>query len=179
MQGLISALGLGVRGDESFDVKSLRYRRIVIMTDADVDGAHIRVLLLTFFYRYQRELIENGYVYIAQPPLYKVIVGKKEKYCFDEGEKEAALQEMGVTDENGEINKKVTIQRFKGLGEMMPEQLWDTTMDPDKRIMLEVTVEDCALADQTLGMLMGDAVGPRRDFIVNSAEGMSLNDLDV
>ena len=179
LQGLISALGLGVR-DEAFEVKNLRYKRIVIMTDADVDGAHIRVLLLTFFYRYQRELIENGYVYIAQPPLYKVVVGKKEKYCFDESEKENALQEMGAApsdDDKG--TKKATIQRFKGLGEMMPQQLWDTTMDPEKRIMLKVTVDDCALADQTLGMLMGDAVGPRRDFIVNSAEGMSLGDLDV
>lgn len=183
LQGLISALGLGVR-DEQFDVKSLRYKRIVIMTDADVDGAHIRVLLLTFFYRYQRELIENGYVYIAQPPLYKVIVGKKERYCFDEAEKEKALKEMGASRGNGDDDdqtstKKATIQRFKGLGEMMPQQLWDTTMDPEKRIMLKVTVDDCALADQTLGMLMGDAVGPRRDFIVNSAEGMSLGDLDV
>lgn len=185
LQSLISALGLGVR-DETFDEKSLRYKRIVIMTDADVDGAHIRVLLLTFFYRYQRELIENGYVYIAQPPLYKVVVGKKERYCFDEAEKEVALKEMGVTSGGNEedgvgktTNRKAIIQRFKGLGEMMPKQLWDTTMDPEKRIMLQVTVDDCAVADQTLGMLMGDAVGPRRDFIVNSAEGMSLDDLDV
>lgn len=180
LQGLISALGLGVR-DEAFDEKGLRYKRIVIMTDADVDGAHIRVLLLTFFFRYQREMIENGFVYIAQPPLYKVVVGKKERYCFDEAEKELALQEMtGTVSTDGDgKSKKVTIQRFKGLGEMMPQQLWDTTMDPEKRIMLKVTVNDCALADQTLGMLMGDSVGPRRDFIVNSADGMSIEDLDV
>uniref|UniRef100_A0A7S4K757 DNA topoisomerase 2 n=1 Tax=Odontella aurita TaxID=265563 RepID=A0A7S4K757_9STRA len=194
LQGLISALGLGVKGSE-FDEAALRYGRIVVMTDADVDGAHIRVLLLTFFWRYQRELVERGHVYIAQPPLYKVSMGtgraRKERYCFDESEKEEALTEMlGLDDEEDEGAKryemdravsdgKVTIQRFKGLGEMMPEQLWSTTMDPERRTMLRVTANDCALADQTLSVLMGDAVGPRRNFISEHAENLELGDLDV
>lgn len=180
LQGLISALGLGVARDTNFDEKNLRYKKIIVMTDADVDGAHIRVLLLTFFYRYQRELIENGYVYIAQPPLYKILVGKTERYAFDDAEKELIFKELGVSTDDGKATgKKYTLQRFKGLGEMMPDQLWDTTMDPNTRKMLKVTVDDCALADQTLSMLMGDAVGPRREFIVNHAENMNFEDIDV
>jgi len=193
LQGLISGLGLGVKGSE-FDPAALRYGRIVIMTDADVDGAHIRVLLLTFFWRYQRELIERGHVYIAQPPLYKVATGsgraRKEQYAYTEEEKEATLIEMlGLQDEDEgarryEMDKalsggKVTIQRFKGLGEMMPEQLWSTTMDPERRTLLQVTARDCALADQTLSILMGDAVGPRRNFISEKAESLKIGDLDV
>lgn len=187
LQGLISALGLGVKGSE-FDVKSLRYGKIIIMTDADVDGAHIRVLLLTFFYRYQKELIERGNVYIAQPPLYKISTGggknRKEKYAFTDEEKETAIVNMlGLEKveqaEEAISSGKVTIQRFKGLGEMMPEQLWSTTMDPKRRTLLQVTVNDAAIAEQTLSVLMGDAVAPRRDFISSRAENLAIHDLDV
>uniref|UniRef100_A0A7S2P370 DNA topoisomerase 2 n=1 Tax=Leptocylindrus danicus TaxID=163516 RepID=A0A7S2P370_9STRA len=177
LQSLISALGLGIKGTE-LDLSSLRYHRIVIMTDADVDGAHIRVLLLTFFYRYQRELIENGYVYIACPPLYKLttsrtVNGSKEHYVYNDEEKDSLLNDVTASE------CKVTIQRFKGLGEMMPEQLWSTTMDPARRKMLKVTVDDCAAADSMLSILMGDAVAPRKDFISTHAENLKLDDLDV
>jgi len=187
LQSLISALGLGVKGSE-FDEKSLRYGRIIIMTDADVDGAHIRVLLLTFFFRYQRELIERGNVYIAQPPLYKVSVGsgksRIERYAFDDNQKDQILKEILKVETDDELEaamaeKKVSIQRFKGLGEMMPEQLWTTTMDPETRTLIQVTVNDCELADQTLSILMGDAVGPRRNFISTHAENLNIEDLDV
>lgn len=190
LQGLISALGLGVKGSE-FDVTSLRYNRIIIMTDADVDGAHIRVLLLTFFWRYQRSLIENGHVFIAQPPLYKIVSrkGRKniEQYAYNDDEKDKILEEINtnMSDEidSGDLtsnpSKKIVIQRFKGLGEMMPEQLWKTTMDPDKRILLQVTASDCALADQTMSMLMGDAVAPRKSFISEQAVKMDIGDLDI
>mmetsp|Transcript_25816 Transcript_25816/g.71101 ORF Transcript_25816/g.71101 Transcript_25816/m.71101 type:complete len:801 (-) Transcript_25816:221-2623(-) len=190
LQGLISALGLGVRGSD-FDPKSLRYGRIVIMTDADVDGAHIRCLLLTFFYRYQRELIENGHVYIAQPPLYKVSAGsgrsRREVYAFDETSKQNAMNKVMNTNDNAVSNEalsagKISIQRFKGLGEMMAGELWTTTMDPAKRKLLEVTVNDAAMADQTLGILMGDAgVKMRRQFIIESsqAENLRIENLDV
>ena len=195
LQSLISALGLGVKGAE-FDINSLRYRRIVIMTDADVDGAHIRVLLLTFFFRYQRELIENGFVYIAQPPLYKVATGtgrnRKEVYAFNDSSKESILREMvgnsASVDSDGKDDAdlvaaslssgKVTVQRFKGLGEMMPAQLWDTTMDPERRTLLQVTMDDASLADQTLSILMGDAVAPRKSFISTNAENLRMVDLD-
>jgi|UPI000581ABA9 DNA gyrase subunit B len=187
LQGLISALGLGVKGSE-FDPKSLRYGRIVIMTDADVDGAHIRVLLLTFFYRYQRELVENGHVYIAQPPLYKVSVGsgrsRKEGYAFNDTERNTVMmQVLGVDDpkqaEEALAAGKVSLQRFKGLGEMMPEQLWSTTMDPERRTMLQVTVNDASMADQTLSILMGDTVAPRKEFISTQAETLRVDDLDL
>ena len=187
LQGLITALGLGVMGSE-FDSKALRYGRIIIMTDADVDGAHIRVLLLTFFFRYQRELIEQGHVWIAQPPLYKVSTGsgrsRKEGYAFDDDEKNKIIKEhLGLEDmaqvDAAFANGKVTIQRFKGLGEMMPKQLWATTMDPEQRTMLQVTANDAALADQTMSILMGDAVAPRRNFISTHAENMRVDDLDV
>lgn len=187
LQGLISALGLGVKGSE-FDPTSLRYGRIVIMTDADVDGAHIRVLLLTFFYRYQRELIEKGHVFIAQPPLYKVAMGsgrgRKEMYAFNENEKMAAAKEIFGSDDEGAINQAISsgrlvFQRFKGLGEMMPEQLWSTTMDPARRTLLEVSVKDASLADQTLSILMGDAPAPRRAFISAQAENLRVDDLDL
>ncbi|KAL3910221.1 MAG: hypothetical protein SGILL_007776, partial [Bacillariaceae sp.] len=187
LQGLISALGLNVKGAE-FDAKSLRYGRIVIMTDADVDGAHIRVLLLTFFFRYQRELIEQGHVYIAQPPLYKVSMGsgrsRKEIYAYDDPSKDSIIQDLlGNPDdptvaEDALSSGKVTVQRFKGLGEMMPEQLWSTTRDPSRRSMLKVTVEDAAIADQTLSILMGDAVAPRKNFISDNAVNLGVGDLD-
>jgi DNA gyrase subunit B len=183
LQGLISALGLGVKG-ATFEVEKLRYGRVIIMTDADVDGAHIRVLLLTFFFRYQRELVENGHIWIAQPPLYKLTSGsgrsKKETYCYTEEEKVSVLSGMGFDDiEKAVSSGQVSIQRFKGLGEMMPKQLWSTTMDPATRTMLQVTVDDCADADQTLSLLMGDAVAPRRNFIANNAASLKMNDLDV
>lgn len=187
LQSLISALGLGVKGSE-FDKESLRYGKIIIMTDADVDGAHIRVLLLTFFYRYQRELIEKGHVFIAQPPLYKVSSGsgrvRKEKYAFSDADKNAAIFEV-LGSQDPEIARKaidqgkVSIQRFKGLGEMMPEQLWSTTMDPERRTLLQVAVNDAALADQMLNVLMGDAVAPRRNFISEQAEKLQVDELDL
>ena len=153
------------------------------MTDADVDGAHIRVLLLTFFYRYQRELIEQGYVQIACPPLYKIttsrnVNGTKEHYVYNEEEKETFLNHLKRLSNDGKAIIKTTIQRFKGLGEMMPNQLWETTMDPKTRKMMQVTVDDCAVADSMLNILMGDAVAPRRDFISSRAETLELNDLD-
>lgn len=230
LQALISALGLGMQ-NEDFDKVSLRYHRIVIMTDADVDGAHIRILLLTFFYRYQRALIEQGFVYIACPPLYKVTQGKSyEKYVFTQEELDALLPTLqgnatpekanskrtnadddddeggdgedadssssseelftkaagrrvpGVTGVNGGAlggGKRVNLQRFKGLGEMMPAQLWDTTMNPETRRMRLVTVEDAAAADRVFTTLMGDAVGPRRDFITNNAGSLTFGDIDV
>jgi DNA gyrase subunit B len=185
LQGLISALGLGVKSS-AFDAKSLRYGKIVIMTDADVDGAHIRVLLLTFFYRYQRELIDNGHVFIAQPPLYKITVGRsrKEFYAFtDEQKIDTVRRELDLASDAEALDAistgKVSLQRFKGLGEMMPEQLWSTTMDPKRRQMLQVTVCDAAEADQAMSILMGDAPGPRRNFISSQAETMQMNDLDV
>jgi DNA gyrase subunit B len=188
LQGLISACGLGMKGSE-LEERILRYGKIVIMTDADVDGAHIRVLLLTFFFRYQRELVEKGYLYIAQPPLYKIVSGSGramvEKYTFSEEEKQQYLQGILGIEEGRPITEedisdgKVKIQRFKGLGEMMPKQLWETTMDPESRTLLQVSVNDCALADQTLDVLMGDAVAPRRNFISSRAESLQLGDLDV
>jgi len=198
LQSLISALGLGMKGAE-LDMKALRYGRIVIMTDADVDGAHIRVLLLTFFFRYQRELIEQGYVYIAQPPLYKVSTGsgraRKEVYAFNDASKNSIIRDflgspsqdndphndsnVSTDDIDDALKKgKVTVQRFKGLGEMMPKQLWSTTMDPKRRSLLKVTVEDASVADQTLSILMGDAVAPRKNFISTNAENLRVDDLD-
>lgn len=187
LQGLISACGLGIKGDE-LEEAALRYGKIIIMTDADVDGAHIRVLLLTFFFRYQRELVEKGYVYIAQPPLYKVVTGsgrsRVEKYTFSEEEKDAYLREVLNIEgdqpiKNDELGSNVLIQRFKGLGEMMPKQLWETTMDPETRTLLKVSVNDCAAADQMLDILMGDSVAPRRSFISEQAESLKIGDLDV
>lgn len=188
LQGLISALGLGVKGSE-FDEKALRYGKVIVMTDADVDGAHIRVLLLTFFWRYQRELIERGHVYIAQPPLYKIKMGRKvERYAYNEAEKEQILSEIVGSEDADALKEevdqalkdnKIIIQRFKGLGEMMAEQLWTTTMNPETRTLLKVTASDCALADQTLSMLMGDAVGPRKAFISAQAEHLNIGDLDI
>jgi DNA gyrase subunit B len=171
IQALITALGLGVKGEE-FDSTQLRYHRIVIMTDADVDGAHIRTLLLTFFYRYQRALIEQGFIYIACPPLYKVERGKNHDYCYSDRE----LQELIRAFPS---NAKYTIQRFKGLGEMMPTQLWNTTMNPETRTLKQVEIEDAAEADRIFTILMGDRVAPRREFIETYGPKLNLTDLDI
>ena len=171
VQSLITALGLGVKGDE-FDSTQLRYHRIVIMTDADVDGAHIRTLLLTFFYRYQRSLIEQGFIYIACPPLYKVERGRNYYYCYSERELRQRLAEFPD-------NANYTIQRFKGLGEMMPEQLWTTTMNPETRTFKQVEIQDAAEADRIFTILMGDRVAPRREFIETYGSKLNLTDLDI
>ena len=171
IQSLITALGLGIKGEE-FDLSQLRYHRIVVMTDADVDGAHIRTLLLTFFYRYQRELVDQGYIYIACPPLYKVERGRNHHYCYNERELQQRIAEFPS-------NANYTIQRFKGLGEMMPEQLWDTTMNPETRMMKQVEIEDAAEADRTFTVLMGDRVAPRREFIETYGTKLNLEDLDI
>lgn len=171
VQSLISALGLGIKGEE-FDSSSLRYHRIVVMTDADVDGAHIRTLLLTFFYRYQRELIEQGFVYIACPPLYKVERGRNHTYCYNERQLQEVL--------NGfPSNANYNIQRFKGLGEMMPKQLWETTMDPESRTMKRVEIDDAAEADRIFTILMGDRVAPRREFIETYGPQLNMAELDI
>ncbi|MFS8898199.1 DNA topoisomerase (ATP-hydrolyzing) subunit B [Synechococcus sp. H65.1] len=172
IQALITALGLGVKGEE-FDPSQLRYHRIILMTDADVDGSHIRTLLLTFFYRYQKALLEQGYVYIACPPLYKIEWGRNNvRYCYNEAEKEQVLRSLPA-------NTKYTIQRFKGLGEMMPEQLWETTMNPATRVLKQITIEDAAEADRIFTILMGDAVGPRREFIEAHSGQLELAALDI
>jgi len=171
IQSLITALGLGIRGDE-FDPTQLRYHHIVIMTDADVDGAHIRTLLLTFFYRYQRALVEEGYIYIVCPPLYKLERGKNHFYLYSERELQQKIAEFPA-------NANYNIQRFKGLGEMMPQQLWDTTMNPETRMMKRVEIEDAAQADHIFTVLMGDRVAPRREFIETHGPGLNLTQLDV
>lgn len=163
---IVTALGTGI--GEDFDISKLRYHKIVIMADADVDGAHIRTLLLTFFFRYMKPLVEGGYIYLAQPPLFKVTKGKKNAYAFSDEERDSLIQEMG-----GQCD----VQRYKGLGEMDPEQLWETTMDPEFRTMLRVTVEDAQQADETFSILMGDNVEPRRDFIEKNAK--YVENLDV
>jgi len=172
IQSLITALGLGVKGEE-FDASQLRYHRIVIMTDADVDGAHIRTLLLTFFYRYQRSLIEQGYIYIACPPLYKVERGRNHYYCY------SARELTNLVQHEFPNNANYTIQRFKGLGEMMPKQLWETTMNPGTRTFKQVEIEDAAEADRIFTVLMGDRVAPRREFIETYGSRLNLTDLDI
>jgi DNA gyrase subunit B len=167
IQALVSALGIGI-GDE-IDLEGLRYGKIIIMTDADVDGSHIRTLLLTFFFRYMPELIEEGHLFIAQPPLYRVQHGSKHYYAYTDDELNKVMKGLG--------EKKVTIQRYKGLGEMNPNQLWETTMDPAQRVLLRVTIEDAAIADQTFNMLMGSSVKPRYDFI--RAHAKSVRNLDI
>ena len=164
---IIQALGCGIK--EDFDIEKLRYGKIVLMADADVDGSHIRVLLLTFFFRHMRQLIEQGHVYLAQPPLYKVYKGKQLRYAFSEEEKERIVEEMGV---NG-----VQSERYKGLGEMDPEQLWETTMNPETRTLLKVTIEDAIKCDEIFSILMGDMVEPRRDFISKNAK--FVENLDI
>jgi DNA gyrase subunit B len=171
IQALITALGLGIKGEE-FDSSQLRYHRIIIMTDADVDGAHIRTLLLTFFYRYQRQMVEQGYVYIACPPLYKIERGRNAQYCYSDRERDQIIASFPE-------NAKYEIQRFKGLGEMMPQQLWDTTMNPETRSLKQVEIEDAAEADRIFTVLMGDRVAPRREFIETYGPRLNLTDLDI
>ncbi|WP_315306538.1 DNA topoisomerase (ATP-hydrolyzing) subunit B [Pseudoramibacter alactolyticus] len=167
IKGMITAFGTGI--GEDFDIEKARYHKIVIMTDADVDGAHIRTLLLTFFYRYMRGLIDHGYVYIAQPPLYKVSWGKHVEYAYDDADLNRRLEDK---DRN-----RVTLQRYKGLGEMDAEQLWETTMNPDTRTMLRVGIEDATYADEIFTMLMGDKVQPRKEFIERNAK--KVQNLDI
>ena len=186
IQAMIAALGAGI--GEDFNPEKSRYGKIILMTDADVDGSHIRTLLLTFFYRHMKELITSGRVYIAQPPLYKVKKGKEEQYAFDDEERDKILKQFrkdmkikaGVVDENEEVDeegqpKGVTISRYKGLGEMNPEQLWSTTMNPETRTVLQVNVESAAAADKIFETLMGDAVEPRRAFIEKHAKYANLD----
>jgi DNA gyrase subunit B len=168
IKNMFTALGvqIGKEGDErALNIDRLRYHKIVIMTDADIDGSHIRTLILTFFFRYMKVLIDHGYIYIAQPPLYLVRKGKEERYCWTEAQREVAVKEIG-----GGREDLVNVQRYKGLGEMNAEQLWDTTMNPDKRSLKQVTIESAAEADHLFSMLMGDEVAPRRDFIEKNAK---------
>ena len=194
IKNLIIALGAGV--GEQFDISRLRYNRVIIMTDADVDGAHIRTLLLTLFYRYFEELITDGHIYIAQPPLFKIQVGKEFKYVFDDEEKDEAIKffqskvqekkikagtekqkkEEEIEGENKEF-KGINIQRYKGLGEMNPEQLWETTMNPESRIMKRVSIKDAEAADLVFETLMGNEVEPRRKFIQTHAK--KVKNLDI
>ncbi len=168
---LVAALGTGI-GRDDFQVERLRYRKVIIMTDADVDGSHIRTLLLTFFFRHMRDLIEQGYLYIAQPPLYRIKNGKEETYVYDDEEREELIKKLS---KNGQY--KTEVQRYKGLGEMNPEQLWRTTMDPEKRTILQITIEEAFEADHVFSMLMGDNVEPRRKFIEENAK--YVRNLDV
>ncbi|GIO32765.1 MULTISPECIES: DNA topoisomerase (ATP-hydrolyzing) subunit B [Paenibacillus] len=169
IRAMVTAMGTGI-GDEDFDISKARYHKLIIMTDADVDGAHIRTLLLTFFYRYMRQLVEAGYVYIAQPPLFKIERNKTVRYANSEKERDEIIASFGE-------GAKYNIQRYKGLGEMNPEQLWETTMDPDSRTMLQVTIEDAMQADILFDTLMGDNVEPRRDFIHEHAK--HVKNLDI
>lgn len=164
---MISAMGTGI--GEDFDFTKARYHKVIIMTDADVDGLHIRTLLLTFFYRFMRELVERGYIYIAMPPLYQVKKGKNEWYCYSDVELDKLLDDVG--------RQGITIQRYKGLGEMNAEQLWETTMNPEKRTILQVTPDDALAADEIMSLLMGDQVEPRREFI--EAHAKEVRNLDV
>ncbi len=171
VQSLITALGLGIKG-EDFNPENLRYHRICLMTDADVDGSHIRTLLLTFFYRYQRDLVDQGYIYIACPPLYKLERGRNHTYCYSERELQEGIEALPA-------NAKYNIQRFKGLGEMMPQQLWDTTMNPESRTLKRIEIEDAAEADRIFTVLMGDRVAPRREFIETYGPRLNMTDLDI
>ena len=168
IRSMITAIGAGL--DDDLDISKLRYHRIIIMTDADVDGSHIRTLILTFFFRHMGALIEHGYVYIAQPPLYKISAGRDSHYAYSELEREGVMVQL-------KNRRNVNVQRYKGLGEMNAEQLWETTMDPESRTLLQVTIEDAASADETFSMLMGDVVAPRRNFIQTHA--LEVKNLDV
>ncbi len=167
IKSLIIALGTAIAQD--FDIEKARYHRIIIMTDADVDGAHIRTLLLTLFFRYFREIIEKGYLYIAQPPLYKIKKGKRIEHCFTEAEKREIIEDMG--------KEGIDIQRYKGLGEMNPKELWNTTMNPENRILLKVTIDQAERADHTFDVLMGKDVMPRKKFI--QAHAKKVENLDI
>jgi DNA gyrase subunit B len=167
IQPIILAIGAGIGQD--FDISKIRYGKIIIMADADVDGAHISTLLLTFFYRYMRPLIEYGHIYIAKPPLFMVRKNKQVKYVFTEEERDEAIKEFG--------EKGVFIQRYKGLGEMNPEQLWETTLNPENRLLVAVKMDDAIEADRIFTILMGDEVEPRRDFIQTNAR--YVQNLDI
>jgi DNA gyrase subunit B len=168
IRAIITALGTSI--DDEFDLSKLRYHRVILMTDADVDGSHIRTLLLTFFFRHMAELINNQHLYIAQPPLFRVKAAKHKQWVYSDAEKEAVLVQL-------KDSRKVEVQRYKGLGEMSAEQLWDTTMNPATRTLLEVTVEDAVKADHIFHMLMGDEVPPRKAFI--QAHARSVKNLDI
>ena len=173
IQIMVQAFGTGFGNpdeDEGFNIEKIRYHKIIIMTDADVDGSHIRTLLLTFLFRHMPGLVEKGYVYIAQPPLYRVKAGKEEQYLFSDNEKEKLLEQW-------KDKKNVTVQRYKGLGEMNPEQLADTTMNPQTRMMLQVRLEDFVEADKVFSMLMGEDVQSRRTFIEENAN--KVKNLDI
>ena len=167
VQALISALGTGIA--DTYDLTNLRYSRIILLMDADVDGAHIRTLLLTFFFRYMQPLIEHGPLFIAQPPLYLLKAGKEEVYVYSDDEKEVKLREWK--------GRNINVQRYKGLGEMNTAQLWSTTMNPENRVLLQVTIEDAVQADKTFDMLMGSAVPPRKRFIQTHAR--QVRNLDI
>jgi len=193
IHAIVSAIGVGIGSGDDFDLSSMRYGKVIIMTDADVDGSHIRTLLLTFFFRYMRDLIEGGHVYIAQPPLYKLKKGKTERYAYDDEERDEILKVLRgkkeetpepAEDENDEVETGaaprkdgIALSRFKGLGEMNPEQLWSTTMNPETRTLLKVTMENAVEADRLFNVLMGDAVEPRRQFIERNAK--YVRNLDV
>jgi DNA gyrase subunit B len=166
VKSLISAMGTGI--SENFDLSGLRYGKIIIMTDADVDGSHIRTLLLTFFFRYMMSLIEGGHLFIAQPPLYRITYKNKVEYVYTEAQKDAVLKNF---------SERASLQRYKGLGEMNAQQLWETTMDPSIRTLLQVSIDDAAEADRTFDMLMGSAVPPRRRFIITHAR--DVRNLDI
>jgi DNA gyrase subunit B len=167
---VVTALGTGI--GEDFNIDKLRYGKVIIMADADVDGSHIRTLLLTFFFRFMRPLISNGNIYIAQPPLFKIYRGKYVKYAFSDAERDKYIAELS---ENGKY--KVEVQRYKGLGEMDPEQLWETTMNPETRTMVKIGMEDAVKADEIFTILMGDKVAPRREFIEKNAK--LVENLDI
>ena len=168
---VVTALGTSI--GEDFDITKLRYGKVIIMADADVDGCHIRTLLLTFFFRFMRPLIANGNVYIAQPPLFKVSKGKQIRYAFSDEERDKYIEEL----KGGNESAKIDVQRYKGLGEMDPEQLWETTMDPETRTMLKVTMDDAVKADEIFTILMGDKVMPRREFIEKNAKYVGSLDI--
>jgi len=184
---MIQAFGVGI-GD-SFDVNGLRYHKIIIMTDADVDGSHIATLLLTFFYRYMKEIVEGGYVYLAKPPLFSINKGQKKQYVYDEASLDSAIdslisdkKERGVaidTDDDRFKQAGVTVSRFKGLGEMDADQLWETTMNPENRVLIKVNVEDAERADAVFTKLMGDDVVLRKNFIQSEAKNAKLEELDI
>jgi DNA gyrase subunit B len=174
IKNIITALGVsfGTEEDEkAINLEKLRYHKTIIMTDADIDGSHIRTLVLTFFFRYMRELIEQGYLYIALPPLYLLRKGKSERYCWNEEDRVRIIKELAGDGKE----ESVSVQRYKGLGEMNPEQLWHTTMDPETRSLKQVTIESAAEAEHLFSMLMGDEVGPRREFIEQNAKYANID----